>query len=65
MILSVGMMLRYSLQRADAADAVEGAVRDVLEQGLRTADLADGSEAVGTAQMGDAVIDALEGRLGS
>ena len=65
MILSVGMMLRYSLQRADAADAVEGAVRDVLEQGLRTADLVDGGEAVGTVQMGDAVIDALEGRLGS
>lgn len=65
MILSVGMMLRHSLQRADAADAVEGAVRDVLEQGLRTADLADGGEAVGTAQMGDAVIDALKERLGS
>ena len=65
MILSVGMMLRYSLQRADAADAVEGAVRDVLEQGLRTADLAGGGEAVGTAQMGDAVVGALEGRLGS
>ncbi|MCY3853414.1 MAG: 3-isopropylmalate dehydrogenase [Gammaproteobacteria bacterium] len=65
MILSVGMMLRYSLQRADAADAVEGAVRDVLEQGLRTADLADGGEAAGTAQMGDAVIDALKGRLDS
>ena len=65
MILSVGMMLRYSLQQADAADAVEGAVRDVLEQGLRTADLADGGEAIGTAQMGDAVIDALKERLGS
>lgn len=64
MILSVGMMLRYSLQRADAADAVEDAVRDVLEQGLRTADLADGGKAVGTAQMGDAVIDALKERLG-
>lgn len=65
MILSVGMMLRHSLQRADAADAVESAVRDVLEQGLRTADLADGGEAVGTARMGDAVIDALKERLGS
>ena len=65
MILSVGMMLRYSLQRADAADAVEGAVRDVLEQGLRTSDLADGGKAVGTAQMGDAVVDALKERLGS
>ena len=65
MILSVGMMLRYSLQQADAADAVEGAVRDVLEQGMRTADLAGGGEAVSTAQMGDAVTSALEGRLGS
>ncbi len=65
MILSVGMMLRYSLQRTDAADAVEGAVRDVLEQGMRTADLAGDGEAVGTAQMGDAVTAALEGRLGS
>ena len=64
MILSVGMMLRHSLQRTDAADAVEGAVRDVLEQGMRTADLAGDGEAAGTAQMGDAVIDALEGRLG-
>lgn len=65
MILSVGMMLRHSLQQAAAADAVEGAVRDVLEQGLRTADLASGGEAVGTARMGDAVVDALEGRLGA
>ena len=65
MILSVGMMLRYSLQRADAADAVEGAVRDVLEQGMRTADLAGGGESVSTAQMGDAVAGALEGRLSS
>ena len=65
MILSVGMMLRYSLQRTDAADAVEGAVRDVLEQGMRTADLAGDGEAANTAQIGDAVTDALEGRLGS
>ena len=65
MILSVGMMLRYSLQQTDAANAVEGAVRDVLEQGMRTADLAGGGETVSTAQMGDAVTSALEGRLGS
>ena len=63
MILSVGMMLRYSLPHPDAADAVDGAVRDVLTQGLRTADLADGAAAIGTAHMGDAVCAALEARL--
>ena len=65
MILSVGMMLRHSLRRTDAANAVEDAVRDVLSQGMRTADLADGGEAIGTARMGDAVTVALEGRLRS
>ncbi len=63
MILSVGMMLRHSLRRADAADAVEEAARDVLRQGLRTADLADGGATVGAARMGDAVARALEARL--
>lgn len=65
MILSVGMLLRHSLQQAHAAEAVEGAVRDVLEQGMRTADLAGDGEAVSTGQMGDAVTRALKGRLGS
>ncbi len=60
MILSVGMMLRHSLRQEAAADAVDGAVRDVLAQGLKTADL--GGDA-GTADMGDAVGAALAGRL--
>ena len=63
MVLSVGMMLRYSLQRPDAAHAVDGAVRDVLGQGLRTPDLTDGGEAISTTQMGNAVCDALGKRL--
>ena len=58
MILSVGMMLRHSLRQAQAADDVDGAVRDVLAQGLKTADL--GGDA-GTADMGDAVCAALLG----
>ena len=65
MILSTGMMLRYSLQRPDAADTVEGAVRDVLERGMRTADLAGDGETISTAQMGDAVSDAIGERLNS
>ncbi|WP_067219730.1 3-isopropylmalate dehydrogenase [Marinomonas gallaica] len=59
-ILSVAMMLRYSLNAKDAADAIEAAVSKVLDQGLRTADIAsEGSETVSTSQMGDAVLAAL------
>lgn len=59
-ILSVSMMLRYSLNQAAMADKVDQAVTKVLDQGLRTADIhsAD-TEKVGTAQMGDAVVNAL------
>jgi len=54
-ILSAAMMLRYSLNLADAADAVETAVAHVLEAGLRTPDIAAGGSAVSTREMGDAV----------
>ena len=60
-ILSVAMLLRYSLDAPDAAMAVEQAVAQVLDSGLRTADIAaPGEQAVGTRVMGDAVIDALQ-----
>jgi len=58
-ILSAAMMLRYSLKRAQQADRVEAAVKQVLAQGLRTADIAAGGRAIGTKQMGDAVVAAL------
>jgi 3-isopropylmalate dehydrogenase len=59
-ILSVAMMLRYSLGEAGLADRVEVAVSRVLDQGLRTPDiLSQGMEQVGTEAMGDAVIAAL------
>ncbi|WP_334133657.1 3-isopropylmalate dehydrogenase [Tepidimonas sp.] len=59
-ILSAAMMLRYSLQRPDAATRIEDAVRHVLAEGLRTPDiLSDGTRRVGTAEMGDAVVRAL------
>ena len=54
-ILSAAMMLRYSLNLAEAADAVETAVARVLESGLRTPDIAAGASAVSTREMGDAV----------
>ncbi|MFA5704270.1 MAG: 3-isopropylmalate dehydrogenase [Advenella sp.] len=59
-ILSAAMMLRYSLNESAAADKVEEAVRQVLAQGLRTADIyEEGTEKVSTSQMGDAVLKAL------
>ncbi|MHB1205842.1 MAG: 3-isopropylmalate dehydrogenase [Rhodospirillaceae bacterium] len=61
MILSLAMMLRYSFDMEGAADRIEQAVRIVLANGVRTADIATPGEApVGTAAMADAVIAALE-----
>ena len=62
-ILSVAMMLRYSLQQQEAAARVERAVQDVLTSGLRTADIwSEGTTKVGTRAMGDAVVAALAGK---
>lgn len=59
-ILSVAMMLRYSLNEPAAAQRIEDAVSTVLDQGFRTADIySDGSTMVGTIEMGDAVLAAL------
>ncbi|HCL39988.1 MAG TPA: 3-isopropylmalate dehydrogenase, partial [Pseudomonas sp.] len=60
-ILSVSMMLRYSFGQVAAADAIEQAVSQVLDQGLRTGDIQSaGCRKVGTAEMGDAVVAALK-----
>ncbi len=60
-ILSSAMMLRFSLNLPDEADRVERAVRSALAKGYRTADIMqDGMRAVGTSEMGDAVVEALE-----
>lgn len=59
-ILSVAMMLRYTLACPEAADAIEQAVSAVLDQGLRTPDIfTQGQQLVDTAGMGDAVLAAL------
>ena len=61
-ILSVAMMLRYTLDEAEAAEAIERAVSSVLDQGLRTPDIAAaGQPAVSTREMGAAVVAALGG----
>jgi 3-isopropylmalate dehydrogenase len=59
-ILSAAMMLRFSLGREDAAQAIESAVRKVISQGLRTGDIhTPETMLVGTVAMGDAIAAAL------
>ena len=59
-ILSLAMMFRYTFGNADVAARIEGAVRKVLGQGVRTGDIAGpGERVVGTRAMGDAVVAAM------
>ncbi len=59
-ILSMSMMLRYTFGEKAVADAVEQAVSQVLDQGLRTADIySEGLTRASTREMGDAVVAAL------
>jgi 3-isopropylmalate dehydrogenase len=61
-ILSLAMCLRYSLNHSDEAKLVEQAVEQVLNEGLRTGDIMQpGKKRVGTREMGDAVVAALNG----
>ena len=61
-ILSVAMLLRYTLNEPGLASRLDTAVQAVLEQGYRTADIyTAGMKKVGTAAMGDAVVAALRG----
>jgi 3-isopropylmalate dehydrogenase len=60
-ILSVAMMLRVTMNRPDDAGLLEKAVETALGVGARTADIAEpGSTKLSTAEMGDAVLNALE-----
>lgn len=59
-ILSAAMMLRFSLSQPASAQRIEAAVKSVLAQGLRTADIySPGTTRVSTAEMGSAVVKAL------
>ncbi len=60
-IASFAMALRYSFELGELADKIEAAIAAVLDEGLRTADIAqEGCRTVGTAEMGSAVIAALD-----
>ena len=57
-ILSAAMMLRFSMDLDEAADAVEAAVKQVLKEGYRTGDImSEGCTRVGTEEMGDLIAE--------
>lgn len=58
-VLSTAMMLRYSFGLNAEADAVEKAVSQVLDDGLRTADIGGGANSIGTKAMGAAIRERL------
>lgn len=59
-ILSAAMMLRFSFELDEAADAIEVAVKKVLEDGYRTVDImSEGKRKVGTIEMGNLICERL------
>ena len=59
-ILSAAMMLRFSFDLDQEADAIEQAVAKVLEEGYRTIDImSDGKTQIGTKEMGDRIADRI------
>lgn len=61
-ILSASMLLRFSFGLGEAADAIEAAVKAVIDEGYRTGDIYTGSDdqkKVGTSEMGDAIVAKL------
>lgn len=59
-ILSAAMMLRYSFDLNEEADAVEEAVKKVLKDGYRTIDImSEGKTLLGTKEMGDKIVEAI------
>jgi 3-isopropylmalate dehydrogenase len=59
MLASFAMALRYSFGMVELANKLEGAIAAVLDDGLRTGDIAQGGTSVGTEQMGAAILKKL------
>lgn len=58
-VLSAALMLRYSFGMEEAASAIENAIKETIRSGLRTGDITQGTDSVGTYEMGQAIIDRL------
>ena len=59
-VLSAALMLRYSFGLEEAATSIENAVKETILSGLRTGDIAQGGKSVGSAEMGQAILDRLQ-----
>ena len=59
-VLSAALMLRYSFGLEEAATSIENAVKETIRSGLRTGDIAQGADSVGSEEMGQAIIDHLQ-----
>jgi 3-isopropylmalate dehydrogenase len=59
-ILSAALMLRYSLNQQDAANAIDTAIADVIAQGTVTGDIAQGSQSFSTEQVAQAIAQAIK-----
>lgn len=65
MLASFAMALRYSFDMGTQAGMLDKAIESVLDQGLRTGDIMqEGMSRVGTAEMGKAIVAALEAQAG-
>lgn len=63
-ILSLAMLLRYTMKQDDLADIIDNSVERVIERGLRTADIYfEGAELIGTEQAGDEVLNEINQQL--
>lgn len=60
MILSLGMMFKYSLQQPELSKKIDEAVRNVIENGIKTKDIGGSAK---TAEVGDAVAKELASLL--
>jgi 3-isopropylmalate dehydrogenase len=58
-ILSVAMLLRYSLSLEDEARTIEKAVSDAIQAGVRTADLSPAGQAVTTSAAGSQIVERI------
>jgi 3-isopropylmalate dehydrogenase len=56
-ILSLALLLRYSLNETGAADAIEAAVKQVIDKGLVTGDISQTDKSYSTSEVGDFIAD--------
>jgi 3-isopropylmalate dehydrogenase len=63
-ISSLSMMLRYSFDYQKEADLIDNAIKDVLNQGYRTKDIAkEGEQTLSTTEIGDKILESIKNNI--